>query len=91
MSDDPKSLIPPTPKLTVACDIPIPGVPSAAECMFKKLMAHIAEFETIIGTEFESGHKLVIIPFASKFGAEIVARNSADEKSESRITHCKCL
>ncbi len=59
MAEDSKSLIPPNPSLTVACDIPIPGVPSAAECMFKKLMAHIAEFETNLTPDQEVGATFV--------------------------------
>ena len=49
----------PTPNLTVACDIPIPGVPSAAECMFKKLMAHIADFELGLNKDQEVGASMV--------------------------------
>ena len=49
----------PTPNLTVACDIPIPGVPSAAECMFKKLMAHIADFERGLNKDQEVGASMV--------------------------------
>ena len=50
---------PPIPNLTVACDIPIPGVPSAAECMFKKLMAHIADFELGLNKDQEVGASMV--------------------------------
>jgi hypothetical protein len=49
----------PIPNLTVACDIPIPGVPSAAECMFKKLMAHIADFESSLMPDQEVGASMV--------------------------------
>jgi hypothetical protein len=49
----------PIPNLTVACDIPIPGVPSAAECMFKKLMAHIADFERGLNKDQEVGASMV--------------------------------
>ena len=49
----------PIPNLTVACDIPIPGVPSAAECMFKKLMAHIADFERVLNPDQEVGASMV--------------------------------
>ncbi len=49
----------PSPNLTVACDIPIPGVPSAAECMFKKLMAHIADFERGLNKDQEVGASMV--------------------------------
>ena len=49
----------PVPNLTVACDIPIPGVPSAAECMFKKLMAHIADFESSLMPDQEVGASMV--------------------------------
>ncbi len=49
----------PIPNLTVACDIPIPGVPSAAECMFKKLMAHIADFEKGLNKDQEVGASMV--------------------------------
>jgi len=49
----------PSPNLTVACDIPIPGVPSAAECMFKKLMAHIADFESVLMPDQEVGATMV--------------------------------
>ena len=49
----------PIPNLTVACDIPIPGVPSAAECMFKKLMAHIADFEGGLNKDQEVGASMV--------------------------------
>jgi hypothetical protein len=49
----------PIPNLTVACDIPIPGVPSAAECMFKKLMAHIADFESSLMPDQEVGATMV--------------------------------
>ncbi len=49
----------PIPNLTVACDIPIPGVPSAAECMFKKLMAHIADFEGVLNPDQEVGASMV--------------------------------
>jgi hypothetical protein len=49
----------PSPNLTVACDLPIPGVPSAAECMFKKLMAHIADFETSLMPDQEVGATMV--------------------------------
>ena len=49
----------PIPNLTVACDIPIPGVPSAAECMFKKLMAHIADFERALNKDQEVGASMV--------------------------------
>jgi hypothetical protein len=49
----------PSPNLTVACDIPIPGVPSAAECMFKKLMAHIADFESSLMPDQEVGASMV--------------------------------
>ncbi len=45
----------PSPNLMVACDIPIPGIPSAAECMFKKLMAHIADFERVLNPDQEVG------------------------------------
>ena len=55
---DPQPLIP-IPNLTVACDIPIPGVPSAAECMFKKLMAHIADFERVLNPDQEVGASMV--------------------------------
>ena len=54
----------PIPNLTVACDIPIPGVPSAAECMFKKLMAHIADFERGLNKDQEVGASMV--SFGSK-------------------------
>jgi len=50
---------PPIPNLTVACDIPIPGIPSAAECMYKKLMAHIAEFESVLHPDQEVGASMV--------------------------------
>ena len=49
----------PIPNLTVACDIPVPGVPSAAECMFKKLMAHIADFESSLMPDQEVGATMV--------------------------------
>ena len=49
----------PTPNLTVACDIPVPGVPSPAECMFKKLMAHIADFERALNKDQEVGASMV--------------------------------
>ena len=49
----------PSPNLTVACDIPVPGIPSAAECMFKKLMAHIADFETSLMPDQEVGASIV--------------------------------
>ena len=49
----------PSPNLTVACDIPIPGVPSAAECMYKKLMAHIADFESVLMPDQEVGASMV--------------------------------
>ncbi len=49
----------PSPNLTVACDIPIPGIPSAAECMFKKLMAHIADFERVLNPDQEVGASMV--------------------------------
>jgi hypothetical protein len=49
----------PIPNLTVACDIPIPGIPSAAECMFKKLMAHIADFESSLMPDQEVGASMV--------------------------------
>jgi Family of unknown function (DUF6173) len=49
----------PIPNLTVACDIPIPGIPSAAECMFKKLMAHIADFESVLMPDQEVGATMV--------------------------------
>ena len=49
----------PIPNLTVACDIPVPGVPSAAECMFKKLMAHIADFERGLNKDQEVGASIV--------------------------------
>ncbi len=55
---DPQPLVP-IPNLTVACDIPIPGVPSAAECMFKKLMAHIADFERGLNKDQEVGASMV--------------------------------
>jgi len=57
MSEQPSKL--PVPNLTVACDIPIPGVPSAAECMFKKLMAHIADFERGLDPDQEVGATMV--------------------------------
>ena len=47
------------PNLTVACDIPVPGIPSAAECMFKKLMAHIADFESSLMPDQEVGASIV--------------------------------
>ena len=50
---------PPVPNLTVACDIPVPGIPSAAECMYKKLMAHIAEFESVLHPDQEVGASMV--------------------------------
>ena len=50
---------PPVPNLTVACDLPVPGVPSAAECMFKKLMAHIADFESSLMPDQEVGATMV--------------------------------
>jgi hypothetical protein len=50
---------PPIPNLTVACDIPVPGIPSAAECMYKKLMAHIADFETSLMPDQEVGASIV--------------------------------
>jgi len=50
---------PPIPNLTVACDIPVPGVPSPAECMFKKLMAHIADFESSLMPDQEVGATMV--------------------------------
>jgi hypothetical protein len=49
----------PNPNLTVACDIPIPGIPSPAECMFKKLMAHIADFESVLNPDQEVGASMV--------------------------------
>ncbi|MEE9498400.1 MAG: DUF6173 family protein [Nitrospinaceae bacterium] len=49
----------PSPNLMVACDIPIPGIPSAAECMFKKLMAHIADFERVLNPDQEVGASMV--------------------------------
>ena len=49
----------PSPNLMVACDIPIPGIPSAAECMFKKLMAHIADFEHVLNPDQEVGASMV--------------------------------
>jgi len=49
----------PIPNLTVACDLPVPGVPSAAECMFKKLMAHIADFERGLNPDQEVGASMV--------------------------------
>ncbi len=49
----------PSPNLTVACDIPVPGIPSAAECMFKKLMAHIADFERSLMPDQEVGATIV--------------------------------
>ena len=49
----------PSPNLTVACDIPIPGIPSAAECMYKKLMAHIADFESSLMPDQEVGASMV--------------------------------
>ena len=49
----------PSPKLTVACDTPVPGIPSAAECMYKKLMAHIAEFESSLMPDQEVGASMV--------------------------------
>ena len=49
----------PNPNLTVACDIPAPGIPSAAECMYKKLMAHIADFETSLMPDQEVGASIV--------------------------------
>ena len=49
----------PIPNLTVACDIPIPGIPSPAECMFKKLMAHIADFERGLNKDQEVGASMV--------------------------------
>ena len=49
----------PSPSLTVACDIPIPGIPSPAECMFKKLMAHIADFELALNPDQEVGASMV--------------------------------
>jgi hypothetical protein len=57
MEDNQSSV--PSPKLTVACDISIPGVPSAAECMFKKLMAHIADFELALNPDQEVGASMV--------------------------------
>jgi len=50
---------PPVPNLTVACDLPVPGIPSAAESMFKKLMAHIADFETSLMPDQEVGASIV--------------------------------
>lgn len=55
---------PPVPNLTVACDIPVPGIPSAAECMYKKLMAHIADFESSLMPDQEVGASMV--SFGSK-------------------------
>lgn len=50
---------PPIPNLTVACDIPVPGIPSGAECMYKKLMAHIADFESSLMPDQEVGASMV--------------------------------
>lgn len=50
---------PPIPNLTVACDLPVPGIPSAAECMYKKLMAHIADFESSLMPDQEVGASMV--------------------------------
>ena len=55
---DPQQPVP-SPNLTVACDIPLPGVPSPAECMFKKLMAHIADFERGLNKDQEVGATMV--------------------------------
>ncbi len=49
----------PIPNLTVPCDEPIPGIPSPAECMFKKLMAHIADFERVLNPDQEVGASMV--------------------------------
>ena len=37
----------------------VPGIPSAAECMFKKLMAHIADFERSLNPDQEVGASMV--------------------------------
>ncbi len=62
MSEQPSQL--PVPNLTVACDIPVPGIPSAAECMFKKLMAHIADFERGLDKDQEVG--AIMVAFGDK-------------------------
>ena len=49
----------PSPNLTVSCDVPVPEVPSAAECMYKKLMAHIADFESSLMPDQEVGASIV--------------------------------
>ncbi len=56
---DPESLIPQPPNLATACDVPIPGISSPAECMFKKLMAHIADFERGLNKNQEVGASMV--------------------------------
>ena len=48
-------------KLTAACDTPVSGTQSAAECMYKKLMAHIADFETSLMPDQEVGASIVSI------------------------------
>jgi len=58
MMEEKRSPIP-SPNLTVACDVPIPGIPSPAECMFKKLMAHIADFERGLNKNQEVGASMV--------------------------------
>jgi len=56
--EDNKSPVPSS-NLKVACDEPIPGIPSPAECMFKKLMAHIADFERGLNSDQEVGASMV--------------------------------
>ncbi len=59
MEKDTGQQLPQAPNLMVACDIPVPGVPSPAECMFKKLMAHIADFEKVPNADQEVGASFV--------------------------------
>ena len=49
----------PSPNIVTPCDVPVPGIPSAAECMFKKLMAHIADFEKGLNKDQEVGASMV--------------------------------
>ncbi|MCF8719142.1 DUF6173 family protein [Nitrospina gracilis] len=56
--DESQSLVPPN-QVPTECDVPAPGMPGSAECMFKKLMAHIADFEKRLTPEQEVGAMFV--------------------------------